>query len=563
MITSAIRVLNTLLEGQMRVRDLAKAVGMSYRRTAEIVDGLLRQGFLERKDERVGLASTALATLFRKVSKRWDAVKLLGDSREEVLLLVLLKPSRIEDLQSSSRLSYRTIRRALVVLMETGAVREAEGRYSVVDNQGLQLFLTVLKEEKQRRTVEPYAEVVYASPGTILKRVPEGKSAKGSLTAFSVFSKYGVELRPVYAYYVQPEGELGAEEVLIHALIFSEGPVELTDCAVFYAKNRDVMDIGRVREIARRFGVGDTLANLEDYVRNLTVPASERFLPWDEFAERSKLYGVSPEDMLPPVAFPDLMDELSKRVERELRVYVLGGEAMRIRGLKRATKDVDMVVEDAKKYTMLKAALASMSYRALREEEFTRADKRITPSGIFVKEGFPRVDLFVGSICNAFSLSSSMKGRCELKEKGKLKFCLMSNEDIFLLKSVTGREGDIYDMILLASAQGFNWRIVFDELYGQERETGRHFCMDLLNSVEAVERRAGIRAPFYNKLVNHCIDYAVIESVRRLEVATLRQIRELVNYPDYRLRSRIKKLVREGKLADLGGGRFAISSPKC
>jgi len=561
MITSAIRALSTLLEEPMSIRDLAKALGLSYRRAAEVVGGLIQQGYLVKVNEKVGLAPTALATLFKKVSKRYDAVKLLSGSREEVLL-ALLKSSRIGDLQSSSKLSYRTIRRALVALMETGAVRESEGIYSIADDQDLRIFLTLLRDEKRRLSVEPYAEVVYASFDTILKRVPEGRHANGSKTAFSIFGKYGVDLHPVYEYYVQPERELRAEEVLVHALVFSETSVELTDCAVFYAKNRYSLDLRGVRELARRFGVEDLAMSLENYVANQPVPAQKRFLPWEEFAEKARLYGIPTESLLPPVAFSSFAERLSRRIKSDVSLYIFGGEAMRIRGLKRATKDIDAVVEDANAYSVLKFALASMGYKAPSGGEFTRTDARIQPSGIFVSQGLPRVDLFVGSVCNAFRLSKSMKSRCEVTEVGMLKLCIMSNEDIFLLKSVTEREGDLQDMIQLAKSEGFNWRIVLDELYRQEMETGRHFCISLLDSIETIERNAGIRAPFYGKLVNHCIDYGILESVKRLKAATVRQIREFVNYPDYRIRSRVRKLVQEKALMDLGDGRFSLNSAR-
>lgn len=557
MLAKEIYALLALLREPRSVKQLAEAIGSTYVRASQVAKGLLQKGFVTRADGLIGLANTAHATLFKKIAARYDMGKLLSDSKEDVIL-ALLSSDDIRGIEGHTGLSYWTVRRSLNKVMETGAIREEENRYFLADDDDLKLFLRLWREEKQKRLVEPYAEVVYAAPDTILKRVPEGKSAKGSLTAFSAFSSNGVELQPVYAYYVQPERELSVEDVLVHAIVFSTNPIELTDCAVFYAKNRDALDLGRVRAVARRFGVGDLILDLENYVRNLTVSAPERFLPWDEFAEKVQLYGVEPESLLPPTAFPDFVKELSRSIRREARVYVFGGEAMRIRGLKRATKDVDMVVEDAQTFGELKEALTSMGYRALGGEEILRADRKLNPSGIFVKEGFPRVDLFVKSICNALHLSQSMKAKCEVRDIGNLKFCIMSNEDIFLLKSVTDREGDIYDMIQLAKAGGFDWRVVLNELYGQELETGMHFCMRLLDSVEAVEKKAKIRAPFYNHLVNHCIDQAILESIRRWKAATLKQIKELVDYPDYRLRSRIEKLVRQGKLVKKKGGELAI-----
>jgi len=557
MLVKEIRTLLALLTESRSVKQLAEVIGSTYVRASQITGQLLQRGFVTRTDGLISLADTAHATLFRKIATRYDVEKLLNDSKEDVIL-ALLSADDIRDIQRQTELSYWTVRRALNKIMETGVVKEEDRKYFLAGDEDLKLFLRLWWEEKQRRLVEPYAEVIYASPDSILKRTSEGRSGKGSLTAFSVFNRYGVELHPIYGYYVQPERKLSIESVLVHAMVFSTNPVELTDCAVFYAKNRDMIDLRKVREIARGFGVDGLIMDLENYIRNLTVLSPERFLPWDEFAEKARLYEVSPESLLPPKAFPDFMDELSRRIRREVRAYVFGGEAMRIRGLKRATKDVDMVVEDAQAFVALKEALASMGYRALGGEEISRADRKLNPSGIFVKEAYPRADIFVKSICNAFRLSQSMKSRCEVKEMGNFKLSIMSNEDIFLLKSVTDREGDIYDMIQLAKAPGFDWRAVLNELYIQEQETGRHFCMRLLDSIEVIEKRANIRAPFHNQLVNHCIDQAILESVRRWKATSLKQIKELVNYPDYRLSSRIKKLIREGKLVKKKDGQFVI-----
>jgi len=553
--TEALKALNAVSEEQMSIKELAKAINLGYRMTTNIVRDLLQQGYLVKSDGKLSLASTALATAFRKVSKRYDTVKVFGESREKILL-TLLDPNTIQDIQSRTKLSYRTIRRALNILLETSAIRESEKIYALAGDSELRFFLTTLREEQQSRFVEPYAEVVYTSSDIILKRVPLGKAAKGFLTAFSVFGKYGVELRPIYQCFVQPEKEPAIEELLVHAIVFSRNPVELTDCAVFYAKNKEVMDLGRIREIARKFAVNDLVMDLENYVRNLTISSPRKFLPWDEFAEKARLYGVSPESLLPPSAFPDFFKELAKNAGEKLKLHIFGGEAMRIRGLKRATKDVDIVVENERTLASLRAALTALGYRAL-AGEISKTDMKLNPSGIFIKQDYPRIDVFVGLICNAFNLSDSMMNRCELREMGNLKLCIMSNEDIFLLKSVTDREGDIYDMIDLAKSPGFNWRIVFEELHVQEETTGRHFCRALLDSIEIVEKRTGIKPSFHNKLVNHCIDQAILESVGKWKATTLRELKELVDYPDYKLRSRVSSLIRCGKLL-MKNGKFAI-----
>jgi len=559
--TTELKLLNVLSEERMTARDLARAIGLGYRMTVNIVKDLLQQGYLVKTDGRVGWAPSALATAFRKISRKYDTVKLLGESRKKVLL-ALLGSDTVTGVQSATGLSYRTIRRAFDTLLETGAVGEKNKRYTIVDDRELQLFLATLRDEEQKRLVEPYAEVAFASPHAILKKVPLGKVARGSLTAFSVFGEYGMDLRPVFQCFVQPGRELSAEEVLVHAVVFSTSPVQLTDCAVFYAKNRNVLDLGKIRKTAKEFSVYDLIVDLENYARNLTVSSPERFLPWKEFAEKAQLYGLSPSGLLPPAAFPGFFDELAGLAGERVNVYLFGGEAMRIRGLKRATRDVDIVVENEREFIALRTALTDLGYKTLREEEISKTDQKLRPSGIFVKEGHPRVDLFLGFICNAFRLSNSMVKRCETREIRNLGLHIMSNEDIFLLKSVTDREGDIYDMIELAKSEGFDWGILFEELLVQEEIAGRHFCFSLLDSVEIVERKTGMRSPFYNRLVNHSIDYGILQSVGKWRATTLKRIREFVNYPDYKLRSRVNKLISEGKLVRLKEGEFTLPELK-
>jgi hypothetical protein len=549
----AIEAILLLSESPKTTKDLARLTGVGYPRAAQIANQLQRDGLAARAAGSLVLANTAQGALIKKVSSRFDLKKLLADSNDRVGA-ALLVPEDVAGIERKTSLSYWTIRRSLAALAQIGAVTSEGGKHRLVYDEELRLFLRLTDERRTKALAEPYSEVVYSSQDTLLKEVPLGKKTGGSPTAFSVFARFGMDMRPVRQYFVQPAQEVTVEYALVHAIVFSQTPVELTDCAVFYAKNRAALDSERSRELARKFGVLDLLTDIKAYVSNLTVPAPERFLPWDEFAEKARLYGVAPEAFVPKPAYPDFVNGLGNELRRDVKTFVFGGEAMRVRGLKRATKDIDMVVEDAATFGAVRDALGSMGYRLLGGGEMSAADAKLEPSGIFVAEGYPRVDVFVGTICGKFRLSDSMKERSTCERHGRLDFCVMSNEDVFLLKSVTDREGDVYDMIQLARADGFHWQTVLEELYGQEGRTQARFCLGLLDSVEIIQERANIRAPFYNKLVNHCIDHAILDAVGRWKMKTIPQIREMVDYPDYRLRSRVEKLVREGKLVKRTNG---------
>jgi predicted transcriptional regulator len=546
MLAREVGALLTLKEGEETIKDLAEALGTSYQRASQITQSLVLKGFAKKTDGHIQLAETAQATLLRAVSNRYDAAKLLTDSAEDVAI-ALLGSHDMRAIQNKTGLSYWTIRRSLNRLMETGAVAEKDGVITLADDRELQLFLRLWRDERQRRLVEPYAEVLYTSPTLTLKRVPQGKPASGSLTAFSTFPRYGVALRTVYDYYTQSEGEPGPEEVLTHALAVSTNPVERTECAVFYAKNRPIIDILKLRRMAKRLGVHYEELELENYVRNLTLSEPSLFLPWNEFAEKARLYGIDPEALKPPPP-TGLLEELARRLSRPLNLFILGGEAMRIRGLKMATKDIDVVVEDAEALSLLRETLLPLGYEELTVDEQPEDDRRINPSAILVRDPSPRFDIFVRRIADTLTLSETMKERSTPQNKDRLRMHVLSNEDLLLLKSVTGREGDIQDMTQLARAPGFNWRTVLEEMLAQEKDTDQQLCMMLLESVEALQMRTGIKAPIHHRLENHVLDHTILELVKQGRASTTPEIMKYMDYPDYRIKSSIKRLKDRGEL---------------
>jgi DNA-binding MarR family transcriptional regulator len=549
MLQREIRTLQILHTDSRSVKEIAQSLSITNSRANQIVRNLIRNGFLTRKDGVIEYAPTAHATLLKRVAKRYDLTKLLSDSKEEIAL-ALLDSGDINKLQKQTGKSYWTLRRSLNTMMETGALKQNYADFNLSDDEDLRLFLKLWREEKQRRLVETYAEIAYYSHNVILKKVPQGRTATGTPTAYSAFNKFGVEIRHIYDYYIQPPRKIGVEEILIHALVFSTNPIESTDCAVFYAKNRDNINLGKLRITAKDFGVEKIVADLENYVRNHTIINPERFLPWSEFAEKTSLYGINIESILPPAASPNFMTQLSDRLEENVDIYIIGGEAMRIRGLKRATKDIDVLVEDTKTYLTLVKALHTLGYTDLTGEEINTADRRLNPSGIFVKEGTPRMDIFVKQIMNTFTLTESMKHGSSHQEIGRLRLHVISNENLFLLKTVTEREGDLYDMAQLAKTDGFSWADVLDELLRQERESGKHYCNELYESLEIIENMTGIKTPIRSKLETHVLDHNIFTLIEQGKAETLSQIKEYVKYSEYRLTSSLKRLIRQGKISD-------------
>jgi len=545
MLKSEVKALLILIDGRRTIKEVAEALGTTYARGSQITKSLIQKGFAKKVDGGIQLSETAHATLLRVVAKRFDVTKLLTDSSEDVAI-ALLDSHDLQAIQEKTGMTYWTVRRSLNRIMETGAVDDVDGAYTLVDDRELGLFLRLWKDEKQRRLVETYAEVLYFSPTLILKRVPRHKTASGTPTAFSAFPKYGIELRTVYDYYAQPEANLGPEEVLAHALTISTDAVERTECAVFYAKNNVIIDLEKLRRISRRLSSRDTEIELENYVRGMTLSEPRLFLPWNEFAEKARLYGVDPEALKPPPS-TEVLSELALRIPKPLDIYILGGEAMRIRGLKMATKDIDIVVEEGETLKNLRTALSSLGYEEL-NVEMTDSDRRLNPSAIMVKGSSPRLDIFVGKIANTLNLTDSMKLRAIQQSIGNLQVHILSNEDLFLLKSVTEREGDVQDMMQLARATGFNWGTVMKEMTAQEEKADKQLCMTLLEGVEAVQDRTGVKTPILHQLERHVLDHTILELARSGKASNLSEIKKYIDYPDYRIRTSIKRLTDKGIL---------------
>lgn len=509
------------------------------------VKKLLDYHLLEKSDGSYALLyKNPKVLLIKKLSERFDLAKLLLDSNE-LVLKALSEPKTVNELIKLTKLSEATVFRSLEGMMEAGAVRRDDGLYKLANDELLQLS-KMLYEEDIRKKIEPYSEVIFDDGEVLISRVRTGRKGTGILTAFSLYSSHGMTVHPSYDYYVQGVLQVGLEEVFVHSLLAAENKLERTHCAVFYALNGAKMDLMKVRELVRRFKLETIWFGLQNYVRGLTH-REDLFLPRKEFEERAELYGMDASKLLPPAAHPSFFESLGNILDSKVRVFLFGGENMRIRGLKQATKDVDLVVKQSKSFNVVRKALEKMDYRQLGPKEIPEADKRLEPSGIYVKEGYPRVDIFTGLICNRFRLSRGMVERSEKKVFGNLELYLMCKEDLFLLKSITGREADDIDMVTLVKSGAFDWRTVVQELYQQERLGKQHFCHPVLDSIESVMAQLGIKVPAYRELVNHATDFAIVRvlQLKRKKLSIADIAKSIGDVKEYEVRRRLQELRRK------------------
>ncbi|MCD6142957.1 hypothetical protein [Thermococcus sp.] len=171
-----------------------------------------------------------------------------------------------------------------------------------------------------------------------------------------------------------------------------------------------------------------------------------------------------------------LMEKKARLLHIEpLQVYLVGGGNLALRGLKSATKDIDIVVLNRKQFSLLQnlleAPLPKLPVYVRQYSSQWNYDLGMSARYIHPLHGF-NLDVFVKRVLGKLYLSESMVLRAEVPGEFEshefFEVYLISKEDIFLFKSVTSTERvrDIEDLIALVET-GLDYSIIIQELENQ------------------------------------------------------------------------------------------------
>ncbi|NJE30323.1 hypothetical protein E3E38_04550 [Thermococcus sp. 18S1] len=184
-----------------------------------------------------------------------------------------------------------------------------------------------------------------------------------------------------------------------------------------------------------------------------------------------------------------------------LEVYLIGGGNLALRGLKSATKDIDIVVLSRGQFSLLQDLLETplpklpvyvRQYRSRWDYDLGMSTRYLHPL-----QGFS-LDVFVKRVLNKLYLSESMVSRAEAPEEFSshelFKVMLVSKEDIFLFKSVTSleRTRDVEDLIALVET-GLEYEIIIQELENQlfKDESLRSLVPGMIHRVDLLMKQIG------------------------------------------------------------------------
>ncbi len=165
----------------------------------------------------------------------------------------------------------------------------------------------------------------------------------------------------------------------------------------------------------------------------------------------------------------ELLEKIGAILPVRVKIYMIGGGALSLKGLKEATKDVDLVLLDKKALHQIKDSFEKIGYeidKGLFKEQFYK-----DAVFVFLDKSGSRIDILVDVVCGMLRLTEDMQKRAaKYGSFGNLDLYLVSNEDILLFKAITDRPQDLKDIRALIDATKLNWDVIIKECVSQHRK---------------------------------------------------------------------------------------------
>jgi hypothetical protein len=245
------------------------------------------------------------------------------------------------------------------------------------------------------------------------------------------------------------------------------------------------------------------------------------------------------------------LEKIGNNLKRRIKIFLIGGCSMVLRGNKLATKDIDVVFTSASDIKDFAGVLKDLGFQEI--VKLPKDYDALGTSAVFRDAKGFQFDLFHRQVCRGLEITKKMEERAEFyRAFRKLDVYLMAPEDIFLFKSITEREADIIDMRTLAE-RGLNWDVIKEECISQEKR--RIWEYFLVYRLEELESRFGIEAPIMKELWkiggDKLVKKVFIEIVKDGN-GTFGRIHDVIKkkyrYSESWTRRELKRLVEKGVL---------------
>ncbi|MFC5973923.1 hypothetical protein ACFPYI_21575 [Halomarina salina] len=171
-------------------------------------------------------------------------------------------------------------------------------------------------------------------------------------------------------------------------------------------------------------------------------------------------------------AIEAFLEQFDSWLSESVTVYLLGGSAMTIQGLKDQTEDIDLALGIVSEFEHVCEALQSQGFTIVDEPTAAFEGVGTTIELRDAARGF-QIDLFEQQIVGKVWITDSMHDRAaEFWAGTHATAYILSDEDMFLLKAVSGgdlasgRRRDIEDMRIYAQ-RGLDYDVILSEIENQ------------------------------------------------------------------------------------------------
>ena len=221
-------------------------------------------------------------------------------------------------------------------------------------------------------------------------------------------------------------------------------------------------------------------------------------------------------------AIKEFLEEFDSWLSESVTVYLLGGSAMTVRGLKDQTEDIDLAVGVVSEFDHVHQTLTSQGFTVVDEptESFEGVGKTVE---LHHKDRGFRIDLFERQIVGKVWITDRMHDRAEEFWTGRFVTAfILSDEDMFLLKAVSGgdlasgRRRDIEDMRKYAQ-RGLDYESILAEIDEQrpfntgstEAQQIRDRSHPLFTIEMAVNSLSGLPNTFTSQITEFATEFEV------------------------------------------------------
>jgi hypothetical protein len=227
-------------------------------------------------------------------------------------------------------------------------------------------------------------------------------------------------------------------------------------------------------------------------------------------------------------AIKEFLKEFDSWLSASVTVYLLGGSAMTVRGLKDQTEDIDLAVGVISEFEHVHQTLTSKGFTVVDEPTESFEDVGKTVELHHEDRGF-RIDLFERQIVGKVWITDRMDNRAEEFWTGRcVTVFILSDEDMFLLKAVSGgdlasgRRRDIEDMRKYAQ-RGLDYESILTEIDEQrsfntgstEAQQIRDRSHPLFAIETAVNSLSGLPNTFTSRIEEFATEFEVEYTVLR------------------------------------------------